>query len=243
MLYTYGLSNNAQIRANNIVYDRKKTEFSVRFNANIIHIQTHLRGEFNVYNILAALAVLVSQRIPIDTITQAISAIEGIPGRLEDVQNNRNISIFIDYAHTEDSLRSVLETIKIMSGIGRIILVFGATGDRDKTKRPKMGSVADTLADTIILTDDDPYTEDPLAIIRDVSIGIKRKEGDGFWVIPSREDAIRTSLLIAKPNDVVLIAGKGAETVQVRKEGSIPYNDKDVINRILWEMEERNISV
>ena len=133
---------------------------------------------------------------------------EVIPGRLEEISNNHGFAVFVDYAHTEDSLKSVLETLRTMEGIGRVITVFGATGDRDTTKRPKMGRVADTLSDVVILTEDDNYTENSLKIIRDVSMGIRRKEGENFWIIPSREDAIRTALVMAKKNDVVLIAGK-----------------------------------
>ena len=124
----------------------------------------------------------------------------------------------MDYAHTEESLQSVLRTLRDMKNTKRIITVFGATGDRDRTKRPKMGKVVDDMSDIVILTDDDTYTEDSLRIIRDVTEGISRKEGDGFWVIPSREDAIRTALIMLHPGDVLIVAGKGAETVQVTQQ-------------------------
>jgi UDP-N-acetylmuramoyl-L-alanyl-D-glutamate--2,6-diaminopimelate ligase len=105
-------------------------------------------------------------------------------------------------------LRSVLDTVKKIEGVNRVIVLFGATGDRDKTKRPKMGRIADTMADVIILTDDDTYTEDSLAIIRGVTEGISRREGENFWIVPDREDAIRTALLMLHPGDVLLAAGK-----------------------------------
>ena len=116
--------------------------------------------------------------------------------------------IFIDYAHTEDSLRSVLETLRKIEVTQRIITLFGATGDRDKTKRPKMGRIVDMLSDVIILTDDDTYTEDSLRIIRDVTEGISRREGEAFWIVPDREDAIRTALLMLQKGDILLLAGK-----------------------------------
>lgn len=144
--------------------------------SNVFHIDSHLQGEFNIMNILAAIAVLMSQRVDIETIQSVLGAIGGIPGRLEEVPNMRKAKIFVDYAHTEESLRSVLETLRKIEGRNRIITVFGATGDRDKTKRPKMGRIVDLLSDSIVLTDDDTYTEDSLSIIRDVSVGIQRKE-------------------------------------------------------------------
>ena len=176
--------------------------------SNIIPIKTKLRGDFNVSNILATVSVLVSQKIDIPTIALAIESVGVIPGRLEEIENHRGFTIFVDYAHTEDSLKNVLETLKKMEDIGRIITVFGATGDRDTSKRPKMGRVADTLSDVVILTEDDNYTENSLKIIKEVSMGIKRKEGENFWIIPSRMDAIRTALVMAEKGDIVIIAGK-----------------------------------
>ena len=143
-----------------------------------VRVRTVLRGLFNVENILAATAALVAQKVSMETIKATIEALEVIPGRLEEVPNNRDISILVDYAHTEDSLRSVLETVRSFSDTKRIITVFGATGDRDRAKRPKMGKVVDSLSDIIILTEDDNYTEDPLRIITEVSRGIRRKEGE-----------------------------------------------------------------
>ncbi len=207
-MYSYGMAANAQIRPQNIHYLKHGTEFEIKMPSNIVAIKTKLRGKFNVSNILAAVSVLISQKIDIPTIVAAIESVEVIPGRLEEIENNRGLTIFVDYAHTEDSLRNVLETLKQMEGIGKIITVFGATGDRDTIKRPKMGRVADTLSDVVILTEDDNYTENSLKILKEVSMGIKRKEGEGFWIIPSRMDAIRTALVMAEKEDVVIIAGK-----------------------------------
>lgn len=242
VLYTYGLRSNAQIYAQDIRYDRRGTGFTVKMPGTTFSIRTPLRGGFNVYNILASVAILISQRVPTNTLSQVFEEIPPIPGRFEEIMTNAGFSIFVDYAHTEDSLRNVLETIREMDGIGKIITVFGATGDRDKTKRPKMGHVVDSLSDVVILTEDDSYTEDTFSIIREVSVGIKRKEGEGFWVVPDREDAIRTALITAMPNDVVLIAGKGSESVIVRNDGKHPWKDADVVHRILDEIEMNKIS-
>lgn len=190
-------------------------------------------------NTLAAISTLVSQKVDIQTIISTMDSVWGIPGRLEEVPNRRWAKIFVDYAHTEESLKSVLETLRKIDGVKRIITLFGATGDRDKTKRPKMWRIVDILSDVVILTDDDTYTENSLSIIRDVSVGIKRKEGKSFWIIPDRDDAIRTALLMLRKWDVLLAAGKGAETVQVLQSGSRPWNDRRVIERILAEIESQ----
>lgn len=143
----------------------------------------------------------------------AWSRFTGVPGRLELVPNNRGLTVLVDYAHTETSLRAVLETLK--QNKQRIIIVFGATGDRDTTKRPKMGRVVDELADIIVLTDDDTYTEPSERIIEMVHSGINRPLGDTFQIIPNREEAISWALRKAQTGDIVLLAGKGCETVQM----------------------------
>lgn len=195
-MHTFGFSQNASIRAEKVKADEFGISFDIRMPSNLFHIQSKMQGEFNAMNILAATAVLVSQKVDIQTIIQTMATVGGIPGRLEEVPNRRGAKVFVDYAHTEESLKSVLETLRKIEGTKRIITLFGATGDRDKTKRPKMGRIVDILSDVVILTDDDTYTEDSLSIIRDVSVGIPRREGKNFWIIPDREDAIRTALLM-----------------------------------------------
>ncbi|MBP9812393.1 UDP-N-acetylmuramoyl-L-alanyl-D-glutamate--2,6-diaminopimelate ligase [Candidatus Gracilibacteria bacterium] len=241
-VHTYGISPRASIRAENIETKDSGLSFDVRMSSSKFHIDSKLQGEFNVMNILAASAVLISQKVPLETITKTISLVGGVPGRLEEVPNLRGGKIFVDYAHTEESLRSVLDTVKKIEGVNRVIVLFGATGDRDKTKRPKMGRIADIMADVIILTDDDTYSEDSLAIIRGVTEGISRREGENFWIVPDREDAIRTALLMLHTGDVLLAAGKGAETVLVTQSGPVPWNDRKVIERILMEIESQVIA-
>ncbi len=236
-LYTVGFSPSAGVRAENISNTEFSTEFDVRIPSNSFHLTSRLPGNFNISNILCAIAILMSQKIDIPTIQSLIAEFACVPGRLEEIANQRWAKIYVDYAHTEDSLRSVLDTLRQSGTTQRIIIVFGATGDRDRSKRPKMGKVVDTLSDIVILTDDDTYTEDSLRIIRDVSEGISRREGEGFWIIPSREDAIRTALIMLQPGDTLIVAGKWAETVQVTQAGAIKWNDRQVIERILMEIE------
>ncbi len=236
-MYTIGMGSSAQIRAENIVHTLSGSEFDIRIPSNLFHCKTRLQGDFNIQNILSAVAVLMSQKVDITKIQEIIADFSGVPGRLEEIPNYKNAKIFVDYAHTEASLESVLKTVRSIDGIKRVITVFGATGDRDRTKRPKMGKIVDTLSDIVILTDDDTYTEDSYKIIREVSAGIHRKQWNNFWIIPSREDAIRTALIMLQAGDVLLVAGKWAETVQVTQKWPIPYNDRKVIERILMEIE------
>jgi UDP-N-acetylmuramoyl-L-alanyl-D-glutamate--2,6-diaminopimelate ligase len=238
-MHTFGFSINASLRADNLKSTWEGIEFDVRMPSNTFHIRSKLQWEFNVMNILAATSVLISQKVNMDTIIETMATVWGVPGRLEEVPNMRKAKIFVDYAHTEDSLKNVLETLRKIEGTKRIITLFGATGDRDKTKRPKMGRIVDLLSDAIILTDDDTYSEDSLGIIRDVTVGISRKEGENFWIVPDREDAIRTALLMLRKWDILLSAGKWAETVQVTQRWSIPWNDRKVIERILMEIESQ----
>lgn len=137
-LYTTGFSSGAGVRAENILHKNNETEFTVRIPSNSFPIKTKLFGDFNVANILSAIAVMMSQRIDIADIQRIIADFSTVPGRLEEIPNNKNVKIFVDYAHTEESLKNVITTVKAIDGVKRVILVFGATGDRDRTKRPKM---------------------------------------------------------------------------------------------------------
>jgi len=193
-------------------------------------IQTLLQWIFNAENILGAYALLRSIGISVQPIVRAWSDFTGVPGRLELVPNKHGITVLVDYAHTETSLRSVLETLKNKQ---KIVLVFGATGDRDTTKRPKMGAVAHELADSIILTDDDTYTEPSERIIGMVKKGIPRTIGDTYQIIPDRREAIKWALKHAKRWDIVLIAGKGCETAQITNNWPIPWSDRKVAEEIL----------
>lgn len=241
--YTYWLNSNASIQAQNIVYEKEETELDIKIPWDIFKIKTKLKWDFNVYNILAAVCVLISQKVPKDKIITTINSIWWIPWRLDEVPNDRQLKIYVDYAHTEESLKNVLQTLKEIKGEKwRLITVFGATWDRDKDKRPKMWKIADELSDFIILTDDDTYTENSLSIINDVARWIKRKEWEKFWIVPSREDAIRTALSISEAWDFLIVAGKWAETMQVTNKWPIPWNDKKIISAILREMDDNDFT-
>jgi len=157
---------------------------------------------------------------------------------MEEIPSEEKFKVFIDYAHTADALENVLTTIRSLEGVNRILTVFGCTGDRDRSKRPVMGEVVSRLSDYVVLTQDDDYTEPTQQIIKDVLPGINRKEGENFWVIPDREVAIRTAILNAGENDVVLVAGKGDERVLVTNLGPREYSDRDVVKQVLKEIDD-----
>lgn len=240
-LYTYGLWHGANIRAEDI----KNTRASMNFRANMpgkdIQISTHLRGNFNVYNVLAAVWVLVSLGTDRDTIQKAIAEVKSIPGRMEEVKSPDGFSVFIDYAHTPDALENVLETLKEMKWNWKIITVFGACGDRDKSNRPTMWSVISKLSDVVILTQDDDYSEKPQDIIKDILPGVDRKQWEDFWIIVDREEAIRTALIKAKKDDIILIAGKWDEHVRVSNTWLVPWHDKTLVQKILKEIDDNVI--
>jgi len=233
---TYGTATSAMVRAEQFRFSEKGIEAEVRFPAGRIAILSPLLGRPNLYNILAATASALTLNIPVHKIKEGVASLQGVPGRFQKIQNPFGFHVFVDYAHTDDALKNLLQTSRELSQ-GRIILVFGAGGDRDKTKRPRMGEIAAAYADWTILTSDNPRSEDPLAIIACIEEGIK-KTGTGKYVIqPDRRKAIRDALRRAQPGDHVLVAGKGHEPYQIIGEKVLPFDDTDVINEIIKEME------
>lgn len=240
-LYTYGMSNEANLKPKEIFAKKEYSEFDLSIPWGMMHIQTPLRGTFNIYNLLAAIGVFVALGMKPKQIEESVAIVQGVPGRMEEVKSKEGYSVFIDYAHTPDALEQVLKTLRNIEGTKRLITVFGATGDRDRIKRPIMGEIVSTLSDVIILTQDDDYSEKVERIIKDVLPGIERKEGEGFWIIADRKEAIRTALITAKKGDIVLVAGKGDEHVLVTNSGSIPWHDKTIVEAILKDIEDNTI--
>lgn len=233
-LITYSMQTPATYQTRSLIANQEGIEMVIKCRHHTpeeAFIKSPLVGVFNAENILAAYATLRSIGIETKPMQEAWKKFTGVPGRLELVPNDRDLTILVDYAHTETSLRSVLETLKKNSQ--HIIIVFGATGDRDTSKRPKMWRVVDELADIIVLTDDDTYTEPSKKIIDMVRSGINRVEWDTFQIIPDRKEAIHWALRKAKKGDIVLIAGKWCETVQVTNKGPIPWSDRWVVENFL----------
>jgi UDP-N-acetylmuramoyl-L-alanyl-D-glutamate--2,6-diaminopimelate ligase len=200
--------------------------------------QIHLPGLFNVENSLAATCVGKIYGISQETIKNALEKIDGVPGRMEKVPNDRGIEIIIDYAVTPDSLEKVYKLIsQSKKEDSKIISVFGSCGERDRGKRPMMGGVVSRYADYIILTNEDPYGEDPDQIIKEVELGIVNHElGKEYWIIMDRREAIKKALQLARSGDIFVITGKGAEEVMLIGKEKIPWNEKKIILEELEKM-------
>ena len=195
-------------------------------------IQLKLIGMHNVYNALAASANALALGFKIDVVQRGIESLNKVPGRLERVDCGQDFLVYVDFAHTHHALQAVLSAISAAAK-GRIILVFGCGGNRDKKKRPKMGHIAEKYADVFWITNDNPRSEDPYEIIHEIQAGIKN--GARFRVQPDRKRAIEEALLEAKSGDVVIIAGKGHEQYQIAKDTVTPFDDRAVVRQILEE--------
>ncbi len=230
--YTFGLKS-GNCYANEIKYEQTGAIFMLNMPNSRIEVKLRMPGEFSVYNALAAATVALAHGISALVIKSALEKASTIAGRFEQIEAGQDFAVIVDYAHTADSLGKLLELYKSRTP-GKLYAVFGATGGgRDRSKRAIMGEMADQFADMIVLTDDDPYEDDRYQIIEDIARGIKREEGKGLWKMPTRYEAIRFALGQAVKGDTVVIAGKGAETVQVLAYGKIPWDDRQVVREIL----------
>ncbi len=241
ILTTYGLDYDSNLKPYNVKNGLDYTTFELKIAGNILKIKTKLRGKHNMYNILWAIWVFLSLWVKPKDIEKSILDVEWVAGRLEEVNNYEWFKIFIDYAHTPDALENVLNTLKNIEWIKRIITVFWATWDRDKTKRPIMWKIVSQMSDYVILTQDDDYTETTQDIVKDVLPWIERKEWEDFWIILNRQSAIRTAILQAKKYDAILIAGKWDEHLMMTNLWPIEYNDKQVVCDILKEIDDNKI--
>jgi UDP-N-acetylmuramoyl-L-alanyl-D-glutamate--2,6-diaminopimelate ligase len=193
-------------------------------------------GKHNVYNILAATAAALALNVPPQDIARGIADLKGVPGRFEKVGNSRDVHIVVDYAHTDSALEHLLATAREFKP-RRLVLVFGAGGNRDKEKRERMGRVAARLADWTIITSDNPRNEDPLEIIAAIEKGFAKEAARTYEIVPDRKEAIARALALANKGDYVLVAGKGHEDYQIFKDRTIHFSDIEVIKEILARAE------
>jgi UDP-N-acetylmuramoyl-L-alanyl-D-glutamate--2,6-diaminopimelate ligase len=228
-IITYGIENKADVTAMDIRFDSLYTEFQLAIPEGKVRFRSRLIGRHNVYNLLATAAWALKCGIDISIIKSSLEGFYFVPGRLERIDFAGDFSIFVDYAHTEDALKNAIETLKYLYK-KRIIVVFGCGGERDKTKRPKMGRTVSELSDYAIITNDNPRSEDPDEIIKDIKRGIRK---NNYCVIPERREAIKKSLSLAKTGDIVLVAGKGHENYQIMKDRVIHFDDREVIRECL----------
>ena len=228
---TYGLGEGASARAQRVTTDFDGLRFEIHHGGRTYPVESALVGQINVYNILAAWCAAYSLGIGPEVIARGLAECRSVPGRFERIDEGQPFLVVVDYAHTDDALRNA---ISIARGLTpkRVITLFGCGGDRDRAKRPLMGMAAAELSDMVVLTSDNPRSEDPLGIMNDALVGIRRFDTEHV-IEPDREKAIRRAMEAAGPEDVVLIAGKGHETYQQLKDRTVPFDDREVARKIL----------
>lgn len=226
-IVTYGIENNADIQGSNIEYKSDGVKFTLKYKDIEKRVKINMQGKFNVYNTLATIAACNELGFNIDEIIDKLIKVKGARGRFEMVPNNKGILTIVDYAHSPDSLENVLKTAREISK-GKIILAFGCGGNRDKEKRAIMGGIARKYSDYCVITSDNPRSEEPVAIIEDIAMGLG-EDAYRYEKIENRKEAINKALNVAKGGDVVIIAGKGHENYQIFKEKTIHFSDYEVI--------------
>ncbi len=229
---TYGLQNGAQVTTKNESLSISGLAFTTEAPAGKIAIRSGLVGRVNVYNILAAIGAALAMKIPVAAIEEGIQSLESVPGRFQRIDEGQPFLVVVDYAHTDDALRNLLTSAREINPSGRRIILFGAGGDRDRTKRPLMGEAAGSLSDLVFLTSDNPRSEDPLRIINDVVVGLQKANAN-YRIEPDRERAIELALEEARPGDMVLLAGKGHENYQVLRDHTLEFDDREMARAIL----------
>ncbi len=233
---TYAINRAADVAPGPLSFSLEGLEFDVRTPQGIAHAKSKLVGKPNVYNILAAVAATATLGIPVEAIEEGLNKLPGVPGRFEVTSSAADdITVVVDYAHTDDALRNLLETARPLAA-RRLITVFGAGGDRDRTKRPLMGMVAARLSDVVVVTSDNPRSEDPGRIIDEVKRGAEpetRQRGAEVLTIVDRRDAIARAVESAASGDVVLIVGKGHEKYQEINGRVLPFDDVAVAREAL----------
>ena len=258
-IFRYGINPSCPVSADQATCTFEGLSCRIKTPRGSLQIHSHLIGGFNLHNIMAAVATGVAMELSFESIKDGIESVRGVSGRLEKVENPKGVHVLVDYAHTPDALeRSLKGLVSILEEKRRaraqteekIITVFGCGGDRDRTKRPLMGEVAGRWSDLVIITSDNPRTEDPLAIVDEAEAGVK-KIGLGKWApgelkawrtkkgyvkVPDWREAIRMAVRLARPSDVVLVAGKGHEDYQVIGTKKFPFDDRVEVKRALEEL-------
>jgi UDP-N-acetylmuramoyl-L-alanyl-D-glutamate--2,6-diaminopimelate ligase len=234
----YGIDS-GEWRAKNLEMHAGETHFRLTTASGEIEIVSPLTGRVNVYNLLAASCAANFRGMTLQEIAAAARALKQVPGRFEVVHGSRasGFTVVVDYAHTDDALKNLIKLARDLVRKARVITLFGCGGDRDRTKRPKMGRVAGQLSDLIIVTSDNPRSEDPISIIDDVLVGARETPAK-FIVEPDRRRAIETAIRAAKPGDIILLAGKGHEKTQTFANGSVPFDDVAEAERVLRELQQ-----
>ncbi|MCL6635826.1 MAG: UDP-N-acetylmuramoyl-L-alanyl-D-glutamate--2,6-diaminopimelate ligase [Peptococcaceae bacterium] len=232
---TYAVGRPADVRGADISVTGRGVSFTALSRWGDCRLNLKLTGLFNVYNALAAFAAGIALGVPVDAVKAALEKVPGVPGRFELIDRGQDFALVVDYAHTPDGLENILKTARQIAG-GKLVTVFGCGGDRDRTKRPRMGAIAARYSDYTIITSDNPRTEDPLAIIAEIETGLKAVAGrEKYAIEPDRRRAIRMAVQNAGAGDVVVIAGKGHEDYQIIGTEKFPFDDRLEAARALEE--------
>ncbi|MBE6948225.1 MAG: UDP-N-acetylmuramoyl-L-alanyl-D-glutamate--2,6-diaminopimelate ligase [Ruminococcaceae bacterium] len=231
-IFTYSIDKTeADLSAKNVVLKPDGISFAALMTARLEKVKLAIPGQFSVYNGLTALAALVNLGVDLRDAAQALSRCQGVKGRVEVVPTNSDFTVIIDYAHTPDALENVLNTVNGFA-TGRVVVLVGCGGDRDKTKRPVMGKTAVDMADFAIITSDNPRTEEPMAIIEDILEGVKGTKTP-YKVIENRREAIGWAIKNHKPDDIIILAGKGHETYQIIGKTKNHFDEREVVREFL----------
>jgi UDP-N-acetylmuramoyl-L-alanyl-D-glutamate--2,6-diaminopimelate ligase len=230
MKLSYGRDERAIIKPKDVVLSFSGIELVIQTPTGTIDVKSKLIGEFNVYNILSAVAVGYALGVDFENVKKGIESVENVKGRFERIASPFGYTVIIDYAHTPDALEKCIDTIlnlREKTGGGKLITVFGCGGDRDRGKRPIMGRISTEKSDITVITSDNPRFEDPERIISDILEGVK--EDSVYYVFVDRKEAIIRALEMAQEGDIVLIAGKGHEEYQIIRDMKIPFSDVQVV--------------
>jgi UDP-N-acetylmuramoyl-L-alanyl-D-glutamate--2,6-diaminopimelate ligase len=230
----YGFGNTADLKASELEMDFGGLHFTVEYQGEKLRLASPLMGKINAYNILAAAGTALSYGLDWKTIAAGISGCRQVPGRFERVDEGQPYLVVVDYAHTDDALRNVIAVARELHP-QRVITLFGCGGDRDRSKRPLMGMAAGEASDFVVLTSDNPRSENPIAIMNDALVGLRRFDTPHV-VEPDREKAIRAAIREAAPGDLVILAGKGHEPYQVLADRVIHFDDREVARAVLREL-------
>ena len=229
-IMTYGIDNYCQMLAKDITITNSYVDFRVKVSDKNERVKVDIPGRFSVYNALAAICVAKKIGVPSDKVIEALAEIK-VPGRSEMVPNKREIPIMIDYAHSPESLQNILSAVKSYTK-GRVISVFGCGGDRDKTKRPIMGEISGKIADFTFITTDNPRTESPEEIVKEIEDGIKKTKGK-YKVVVDRKEAIKEAINMANKQDIIVLAGKGHEPYQEINGKKYPFDERIIVKEII----------
>lgn len=231
---TFGIENDCDIKAENIEYFMDRVDFDVEIENKVYKFELNVPGRFSVYNALGAIGATLKMGVAIEDIQKGISLIKGVPGRIQNVKNDKGFNVIVDYAHTPDGLENIINAVREFTK-GRVITVFGCGGDRDRKKRPIMGEISAKLSDFSILTSDNPRSEEPISILKEIEVGVKPIT-DKYISIVDRKEAIFKAVEMAQKGDSVIIAGKGHEDYEIFKDRTIHFDDLEVAKEALEEL-------